>query len=204
MIEKGVVGLRKEKNKRLYYADPSGFIKAIEQKEKELINKEKLAKEVIKYVRISKSLYKKEEGVYVFYGENSFKHLFLAVLGSGNHYLHLSRGGRIVDNIGKQFYVFSQTVKKRADSFCNAVLCSNAKNHSFVKSVSNSSIRWLPEGEDMPSTITISSSSVLITDWNIKPIVNVLLCGKNFVGTYRSLFKGLWKNNSLKLEERFM
>ena len=210
LMGRGYIGMVKEENKYVYTISESAFISDLIREETELEERKKNIKEVMEQIKKNRQLVaqkKDDEMVMICQGNPAYKNFFInAVSVSGKQerrYMHIARGGLMVEHFGKDFYQKTQEMKKLMSAESDAILSKKSiQQKDFAERIKNSKIKWLPEQYPIPASLTLWNNQLIITEWERRPIRTIFIKSKDIAKTHRSMFKAIW-NEERGEEELF-
>ena len=190
LMEKGLVTfIIKEKTKYFQAVNPEHFLDLIKEKKRELEEKEKLAKDIIKKLKQIREQAKIKESASIFQGKRGIKTVFEDILKYKEYYAFASRG-KFREILGSYFDQFQR--KKRQKRIKAKILIDESlKNSEYVKSIYGE-IRFLPKEYNYPTATIVYDNKVAFFVFAEYPTA-FLIESKEVADSFKSYFELLWK-----------
>lgn len=208
LIGKGLVYTSNFEGVNYYSISPNAFLDILHEKEKNLMEEKEFIKSLQKNIKFNRGLFKnnEEEEIQIYTGKIAFKNFYLDLMAKSKelseNYFFTGNGGEMRDIMGETYYKYSQNLKENMKVKCKVILNEKKKSHPFAREVKGK-IRWLPQELDFPVNTWVYSNKVVIVDWYKKPLHTIVLNDKSIAKNYNTYFKSLWRNTTLKVNERF-
>ncbi len=194
LVEKGFVAFVIKGGVRHFQAvNPSKLIDLIKEEKKKLIEKEKLAKKVVKQLK-SLFLQHQKENVIVFQGKKAVKSVFSELIKAGKYCVFTSTG-KFKEILGSYFHKF-QKMKKEKRVKAKLLIDERLRNTKYVREIYGK-IKFIPKEHVGPTATFVYNNKVLFVTFTSPPIA-VSIENKELADSFKDYFNLLWKNVAKK------